>query len=356
MKTARYLLLSFAASALLLAGCNDKNKDTKEDFKKEEILSNLADNYAIPGYADLQSSVTALSDAWSSFVAAPDADALNGVRNSWLSANISFQKVKMFDLGPAMTVGLNASFGTFPADTAQIENNISSGTYNLLTADNIDAAGFDALEYLLFGNDALNQLNASAQRCTYISDVISKMSGEINQVVSGWNSYRSTFIAGTGTSSTSAFSMLVNAFCRDFELSKTAKIGIPVGMQSLGIQQPHYLEARRSGYGKELLAESIRSLHAVFRGKSLSGTEGKGFDDYLTALEKSTLSSTIDSRFSSMAAEPGSWNGTIENLMNSTPSTLTNFYNYMQGSVVYLKTDMASAFGVLITYQDNDGD
>ena len=47
---------------------------------------------------------------------------------------------------------------------------------------------------------------------------------------------------------------------------------------------------------------------------------------------------------------------TLEQLMTSSPGTLENFYNYQQGSVIYMKTDMASAFGVLITYQDTDGD
>jgi hypothetical protein len=31
-------------------------------------------------------------------------------------------------------------------------------------------------------------------------------------------------------------------------------------------------------------------------------------------------------------------------------------YNEVRNMVVYLKTDMPSALGILITYQDNDGD
>lgn len=357
-KTAFYLIASATAFGLLFAQCKDKDKDEKEEFKKEEILTNLADNYIIPGYLDLQTRMNMLSTTWSTFETSPSQANLDAVRTYWMEANTSFHRVKLLEVGPAMTVGLSAALGTFPADTVQIDNNITTGSYNLATAENIDAIGFESLDFLLFGYDALNKLSNSAARRSYVNDVIAKMVSEVNQVVSEWSGgYRSTFIAGTGTSSTSPFALLVNTFCKDYELAKTAKLGIPIGMQSLGIQQPYYLEARRSGHGKSLLQTNIQAVHDVFMGKAyLDGVNRKGFDDYLIALERSSLSSTIDTRFTYMETQPSVWNGTIENTMTSSPTTLTDFYNYMQGTVVYMKTDMASAFGVLITYQDNDGD
>lgn len=357
-KTAFYLILSATAFGLLFAQCKDKDKDEKEEFKKEEILTNLADNYIIPGYSDLQTRLNTLSSSWNAFASTPSQANLDVVRTNWMEANTSFHRVKLFEVGPAMTVGLSAALGTFPADTVQIDANITTGGYNLATAENIDAIGFESLDFLLFGYDALNKLSNSSARRLYVNDIIAKMVSEVNQVVTEWSTgYRSTFVAGTGTSSTSPFALLVNTFCKDYELAKTAKLGIPIGMQSLGIQQPYYLEARRSGHGKTLLLTNIQAVHDVFLGKSYtSGTNGKGFDDYLIALERSSLSSTIDSRFTYMETQPPVWSGTIENMMISSPATLTDFYNYMQGTVVYMKTDMASAFGVLITYQDNDGD
>lgn len=358
MKKTSYWSLIALSLMVIMSSCKDKNKDdTKEEFKKEEILSNLADNYIIPGYADLQTRLNTLSDSWNTFVASPSQTTLDAVRADWQTANVSFHRVKLIEVGPAMNVGLGSALGTFPADTAQIETNITAGTYNLATAENIDAIGFESLDFLFYGSDCLNKLTTSSARRTYVTDIISKMRNEINQVVSDWSTYRSTFIAGTGTSSTSAFSVLVNAFCKDFELAKTAKLGIPIGTQSLGIQQPAYLEARRSGLGKTLLQTNVEAVHDVFLGMSLSGSSnGQGFDDYLSALDKGSLSSTIDARFAYMESQPASWSGTIENMMASSPTTLMDYYNYMQGTVVYLKTDMAAAFGVLITYQDNDGD
>ncbi len=341
-----------------LSACKDKNKDDEDvAFDKGPILTNLADNYIIPGYTDLNSKLTALQTTWNAFQADQSSLNFDAVKTSWEEANKSFHRVKLFDLGPATTVGLAGALGTFPTDTTQIQNNIASGTYNLLTAENVDAIGFDALDYLLFRSNAFASVTSSANTRVYISEVIAKMKTEVQSVLTAWqNGYRATFIAGTGTSSTDAFALLVNSFCRDYEIAKSIKLGIPIGIQSLGIQQPHYLEARRSGLGKTILITNIQAVWDVFRGMSYTGADGQGFDDYLNAIDKASLVSTINSRFTYMTTHPTTWSGTLETLMSSNPTGLNDFYNYMQGSVVYLKTDMSSAFGVLITYQDNDGD
>lgn len=337
--------------------CKPKDKDNQTEFDKGPILENLANNYIIPGYDALYIDLNSLDAAWSNFIGDQTQQNLTAVQDAWLNANLSFQRVKAFDFGPAMTVGLLSAYGTFPADTIQIANNITTGSYSLTTAENIDAIGFDALDFLLFRQGALDAFQNSLATCTYVSDLIAKMKSEINSVKNGWTTYKTTFISGTSNASTSPFALLINTFCRDFELSKTAKIGIPIGMQSLGIQQPVYLEARRSGKGLELLVASMEASRRIFSGFNYSGTSnGTGFDDYLTAIERSTLSTTIQSRLDFAIATPPTWAETIEQRMQSNNQTLIDYYNYLQGTVVFMKTDMASAFGVLITYQDNDGD
>jgi uncharacterized protein len=346
-----------ALALLVFTQCKKKKEDEDTGFDKGPIMVNMADNYIIPGYEELKARINTLETAWNDFLGDKTQAKLDVAKQAWVDANISFQHVKAFDFGPAMSSNIVFSFGTFPCDTTQVNNNISSGSYDLNASSNLDAIGFDALDYLFYSSGSLNKFQTSSNACTYVSNVVSKMKTEITAVVSGWGSYRGTFVNGTGNESTSPFALLVNNFCKDFELCKTTKIGFPIGNHTLGIQQPNYLEARRSGIGRILLIENIKASRSIFYGLNLPGNNnGQGFDDYLNAIDKASLSTTIASRFDYMYVTPQSWTETLEQMLTSSPATLESFYDYQQGSVIHMKTDMASAFGVLITYQDTDGD
>lgn len=353
IKTVFSLALAFF---LFSTSCKENKPEPDVTFEKKDITANLADNWIIPAYQQLEDRVGTLETKWTAFESGPSNTTLTEVQEAWKNAYLDFQRVKMFDFGPAMTVGLAGALGSFPTDTATIENNISNGSYDLETAANVTAIGFPALDYLFFRANALADLQVT-NRKAYVTAIITKMKSEVAQVVSGWSAYRSTFIDGTGTSSTSPFSLLVNAYCRDFELAKHTKVGIPLGKQSLGIQRLEFLEARYSKFGKELLVESLRSLREIFLGNKLDGTAtGTGFDDYLVALDKQSLAETITSRYNYLVSEPGNWTTDMESMMVQNTAAMDAYYNYIHGTVVYIKTDMTSAFGILITYQDNDGD
>lgn len=339
-------------SALTIVGCKkDKEDDDAVNFDKASLLSNLADNVILPALNDFSSKIDDLESSYSVFQLDRTAPNLEDVRTKWKAAYLSWQAVKIFDFGPIRDYGFKASTGTYPTDTVKIDNNVTNGGYNLATAANVDAIGLSSLDYFLYRIDALNYFVGNDPYTTYANDVIQKLKSETTAVVSAWNSYRSTFVSSTGTESTSAFSLLVNEFCRDYELAKNSKLGIPLGKQSLGIQLPEYIEARRSGFSLEIQKASVTSLANVFNGGS-----GVGFDDYLVNLERSSLASSISTRFSEIGSKINSFSGTLEQEMENNTTELDNLYLLFQGQVVSLKTDMSSAFGVLITYQDNDGD
>lgn len=340
----------------VFTSCKDKKKEEEVAvFQKGELMTQLADNWIIPNQVNLQTEINELQLAWGSFVSSNAEADFTLVKQNWKSAYLAFQKIKMMDVGPANSVGLMLNLGTFPTDTSQINANISSGSYDLNSGVNYASIGFPALDYLFYRAEAFSLMQNTSVK-DYVSACISKMKNEMDALVSAWSTYRTTFVNGTGTSSTDPFAVLVNAFCKDFEQIKTAKIGIPIGKQSLGILRPEYIEARYSGISTELIIENMKALKAVFMGQGIDGSNGKGFDDYLSTLEKSSLSSTIQTRFDEMIARPQTWSISFENMMNSNFSTVDDYYNYIAQSVVYLKTDMSSAFGILITYQDNDGD
>jgi len=359
MKKYYGIALIFLLPLLSFSSCKKKKKEDedKTTFQKADLLTNIGDNLIVPEYEALLLNVSDLETKYNTFTAEKTAQNLEDVKTAWKTAYKKWYAVNVYEFGPAMNVGLRSAVGTFPTDTNKVIANITAGGYNLGTAANTDAIGFSCLDFLLYRNDALNFFIASTEYTAYGLAVISKMKTEIQNVVTNWNSsYLATFKTSTGTESTSSFSLFVNEFNKTYELAKTAKLGIPIGKQSLGIQRPEYIEARMSAISLDLLYENVKALQRVYNGNSASGASGIGFDDYLIALERTTLANSIDAQFTAIVSDINALNLTLEQEMSLNPQSLDNLYVKMQNLVVSIKTDMSSAFGVLITYQDNDGD
>ena len=182
------------------------------------------------------------------------------------------------------------------------------------------------------------------------------MNNEIGPVVDQWNnSYKSSFIAADGNDANSSCSYLVNEFAKEIDLLKGAKIGIPFGQQTGGMLFPNYVEAYWSGYSKTLLIENIAGLKNAFL-----GGDGLGFDDYIRDVEsENTVPSLTDKIIvqlqictdkTEVLGEP------FSNQITTNSAGVSELYNEVKKLLVYCKTDMTSMLGILITYQDNDGD
>jgi len=340
----------------IAASCKKSTVETP-DFDKAQLLDNVASNIIVPSLNDFDAKLSALKSSFEVFEGNRTLANLEVFRTNWKAAYFSWQTIKIFDFGPIYNNGFKGATGTFPSDTTQIQSNITNGGYNLASASNVDAIGLSALDYLLYQPTALGDFINSSNYTVYTSQVIEKMISELSVVSSAWSSNKSTFIASTGTETTSAFSLLINEFNKDYELSKNAKLGIPIGKQSLGIQLPEYIEARNSGYSLDLLRQSMVSLQGLYNGdyNATSGS-GVGFHEYLVHLERTDLANDINTKFNSILSKIDSFQDSLEDEMVTNTAELDALYNLIHQQVINLKTDMTSAFGVLITYQDNDGD
>lgn len=352
-------LILFSAIALIstFTACKKKVIDSPDDFDKASLLKQISDEIIVPRYSSLNTRMGELAATWESFKSNPTPNNLSEVRAKWLNANLLFQRVKVFNFGPAIDHGLKSSFGTFPTDTTKILANTLNSSVDLNSLSNLDAVGFPALEYLFYRTNAISSLSTQPEVTQYVDAILVKMQTEIANVLTAWqNGYAASFKNSTGTEVTSGFSLLINAFNQDFELAKNAKLGIPIGKQSLGIPQLEYEEAPYSKLSLLLLAENLISLNQLYAGDGHNGVTGVGFDDYLIALEKNNTHAQIQDRFNFSFSKLASLGNDLAYAVQNSAGDLDELYVNLQAMVVHLKTDMTSAFGVLITYQDNDGD
>ncbi len=352
----KLIVFSFLTVGLLSSKCSKDEPDEEQSFDQFALLENYADNIIIPGYETLFNNLASLEDAVETFDTDYSEENLILAQEEWFKAYESFQKVQMFDFGPAMTRGLKSALATYPTDTIKINENAQGGFVSLETADNIDAIGFPALDYLLFdlsNQKALFKLTNGVNRRAHVLAIIDKMMGETLSVLSDWNSYRDEFTTSGGTSSTSSLSYLVNEFNKDFELTKNAKIGIPAGVKSLGIIRPEFIEAPFSKKSLELAHASILGLREAY-----VGADGQGFDDWLKIYDNGVeLNTRILNAFQEIEQASELINTReFKEVLDTDLQLAVDLYEKMQANVVNIKTDMPALFGIFITYQDNDGD
>lgn len=356
--------------AIFLFECKPKkDKDPNEDpavvFDKQAMLTNYADNLIMPSYNSFKVSLDSLINVYDAFKISGSLLDLQVVKQKFQTAYIKYQRCDLFEFGPAETQIIRSSCNVFPTDSVQINSNITLGTYNLSLIANLDAKGFPALEFLFYGNGASENsilgLFSNANRKQYVSDLLTEMSTKMNSVVSSWSSsYRNTFINSLNTDVGSSIGFLVNQLNFQLDYLKNAKIGIPLGKKSLGVPVPTSCEAYYTGYSVSYAKETLNFIENAYLGRGVTGSNGKGFDDYLVHLDAKynggSLNDAINTQFAIAKAKLSAVPDPLSTQVTSNAAVVDAAYVELVKLLVLLKTDMPSSLGVVITYQDGDGD
>ena len=368
-------ILCISFIAVLLVQCKKKKEEEanpESSFDKTGMLANIGDSIIIPAYSDFKISIDSLKYFNDLFAAAPSLINLTNVQNRFLHAYTSYQNLSAFEFGPADNELIRANFNTFPCDTIQINSKIAVGDFNFSTVADLDAKGFPAIDFLLYGsiqdnNSVLIKFTTDANavnRKNYLTALVTELKSKTDIVNTAWSgsggNYIATFKSNTGTNVGSSIGMLVNQLNYDLEFLKNLKIGIPLGKKSMGTILPNKAEAVYSTESLMLAKEQLKSLENIYLGRNVQNIDGLGLDDYLAHLaaqhSSGPLNDVIKSKFISAKIKLAAIPETLSQTILSNPNVVDSAYAELQQLVVLLKVDMSSAMGILITYQDNDGD
>ena len=392
----RFLKFFYIISALLIiqsckkSGCTDPDalnynidaqKDDNgclyEDYDKLSLLTNLADNYIIPSLDAYKSRIITLNIHVDSFIENPSISNLTLLRTSWEEALLSWQDVGFLDFGPSEYILLRKQTNTFPIDTTELNNFITLADWNLEYTSSYDSKGLQALDYLLFKpghteSELITYFQNNTNAKNYLKALAEDLNQNISYVTNQWVSYREDFINDfevtqsnfSTNSQGSSISNIINALCLHYEFYvRRGKVGLPLGVFN-GFSQlelPELVECYYSGKSTQNLVRSINSLRKYVTGSSyLNNDNGLGLDDYMDFVNaeqnSQQLSTVIDNQFLIILDELNNINGPLSEEIINNKSHITQTYQELQQLVPYIKVDMTSALGVLITYQDNDGD
>lgn len=366
-------ILPIFITASLLWSCNNKTKNENTDnFDVSTILTNVGDNIITPQYSELKSSIAVMKNDFKEFNDSPDVTKLTKLQNSFKTAYSDWQSCSFVNFGNTNITTLRNVFNTYPTDTGNVNSTFTAADLNLESLSYADAIGFPALDYILFQgaeSEIVNRLSGEAKK--FVKNNIDLMATKSSAAFDFWNTsnddYSTSFKTDNKKSNGSGFSDFVNGYIQDVEILKNGQLAYPAGIiggfdfETGEIKsKPNQSEALYSNYSLELFKAHLTNLENTYKGKDQLGTDGIGFDDYLSELgtkrDGLDLNELILGVFTSLQEKCDLLSGSMNDAIKNDPSTTDEIYKKIKELVAYLKVDMTNAVGVQITYIDNDGD
>ncbi len=341
---------------------------------RKAMLTNMADNIILPSYANFKTKFDLMLAKSNAFTAKPDKATLTDFRQAWVDTYVDWQKIELFDVGPAEQYTLRNFMNIYPANTAGIEEYIASGTGTFEVPASYPKQGFPALDYLINGlgttDDAIlaryTTAADAAKRIAYLNRLTTQMNSVFNTVYSAWNTgYRDTFINCTALNAGCSTSKLVNGYVLNYErFIRSGKFGIPSGAMTNGAISAETVEAF---YKKNISLTLAKTAHQAsvdfFNGKSVkTGEQGPGFRTYLNSLgakDSSTgtlLTDIINKQFDAVSQQLNTLKPNLYEEVKTNNTAMVQTFTQMQKIIRMLKVDMTTAMSITITYTDNDGD
>ncbi len=370
-----YRLLYTLPLFLLLFGCSEDNEpnidQSEDDFDRTTMLSHWADALIIPGYTSFAEAAAGLKAAGASFQDAPTPESMEQLRTAWQTAYLQWQRVSMFEIGPAESLSLRNNINLYPTNTELIVENVMRDQIDFDLPSNAAAQGFPALDYLLFGIRAtdseildLYTSDGDANRYrTYVASLTNRIDALAQTVLAEWtSSYRNTFVANNGNSANASVDRLVNDYIFYYEKwLRAGKIGIPAGVFSAS-PLPDRVEALYNGtLAKQLFDEALDAAQDFFNGASSNGEQpGPGLAAYLdflnTVKQGADLSQLINDQFEATRQQAAVLDSNFARQVETDNAVMLQTYDQLQLNVVLLKVDMLQALSINVDFIDADGD
>ena len=351
-------------------GTDNNGGDGTTGFDRAALLANWTDNIIVPAYEEFYPFTEALEESVTAFANDPTAVGLSQVRTDWLAAYRAFQWVSMFEIGPAEEFRFRARLNTYPTDTASIDEFIASGTYDLELPSTIDAQGFPALDYLLYGIadteeaiiDFYENDPTAPNHLVYMQNLAANIKTLASLVRDQWlMSFAASFKTNTAASATGSIDKLTNDYIFYYEKAlRAGKIGIPAGVFSTD-PLPQNVEAFfNQEVSKELALEALQAVQSFFNGNGQAGGNGRGFKSYLDFLNTikngEDLSTLINEQFDLARLAINDLDDNFATQVQTNNTAMLEAYDELQRNVILLKVDMLQALSIDVDFVDTDGD
>jgi len=380
-----FLLITLCTVGISFLGC-PSNDNTMDDpfgtFDRRAMLENIASNVIAPSFDEFSNKAVALDNAAGAFIASPSSSTLTAAQQAWLDVGLAWKAVEFYRIGPldnnstllaSIDSGsLDPSYRSVPADSVGIRNTLqAASTVDKAFVESLRPSyqGIPVLEYLLFSRNSDEEILArfttdadAAKYRSYLKTLTTSLTSRAATLQAGWaigtGTIHEEFVEADGRDIGSSLSMLVNDFSFLLDATHSEKLGRPLGLRNNGVKQPTRVEAYLSKQSVPFMLKNIEALQTMFQGGA--SATGNGLDDLLDHMGAKygdvKLSEMIAGQFAKVKEAMQAMPSPLDQTAATNPELLQATYTEAKKLLVLVKVDMTNNLGVMITYQDNDGD
>jgi hypothetical protein len=347
---------------LFTCGCTNENKVNYEKFDTRKMLSDITYQLIMPSIEKLNISSNNLNIAVVDYVNSPSEEKIIVIQDLWKNCASNYATVYAFNIGDARKKFFHYKLYNWPSLSIAIENLIKTPnriSKNYVSNLSSQAKTLSGIEYLLF-NDNISTINKgfvkSEKRMNYLKWVVFFHKERTKELLNLWSksgeNYAEKFINKEGNSINSSINKLYNGVHNVISTAKISKIGKSAGLEKSENINLDELQAKYSGYSKELLIENLEISKKIFfnnNGLGLSNyiKEITG-DEKLNTLFKIKIEATLENLYN--------LKNSLAITIKKNPKELITIHNQLQELIILLTVDIRSSLSIVITRTDNDGD
>ena len=354
------LLWSALGVIIVLAlGCG-----STESASEEEVLISLTDDIVVPGYQAVAAEAALLEAALEELCARPSDAALSEARQAWRDIRAPWMRSEATWFGPVMERRSLRLVDWSTTEPERIEGMLEGRAS--VTEDEVrnvlssTQRGLGAIEYLIFGSDALERLSGSdSPRCDYLTALGSVVRAETEAVLDEWTTGAegepaySDFFTGRSSSSLLTGQAVAEAVRTQVFLIRAIvdiRLASALGLRGGGPDPSALL----GGDGHNAL-EDMRNEVLGMRDVYLGPEEGMGISALVA-----TLSSDADERmrshFEASTSAIDAVEGPLKAAVLERPEQVRAVYDALSALQTTLNTEVVSLLGVSVGFSDTDGD
>ena len=357
--TGPFIAVMMLAASLLTFACGPAGPS------EEDVLASLTDLVIIPGYRMVIAEAKNLREAAESLCSMPTSATLANVRQSWRDMRAPWLRSQATWFGPVMdrrSVGLIDWPLTEPKRIESMLNerpDLSEDDvrYSLASSQR----GLGAVEYLIFGEDAFNQLSSDVTRCRYVVLLSRVIETESQAILYEWTVEREEGGAYSGFfTGRAANSLITNSAVAELVRTQVFLVRTIVDMRlasALGLREGGAdLTQIPGGLGANSLADlrnQVLGLRDVYQAHDSDGALGIS---HIVSRQSKSTDDRMRAHFAAVTSALDIIEGPLSAAIMARPNEVRTVYDRLSELQVTLNTEVVSQLAVAVGFSDTDGD